>query len=1197
MSVVIGAEVSMTSAMSSTAQQGAAAYDLLLHSLTHEHTKNYYDRHLLLFEKWCRDYSEGFFIRDLPYIMSLFGVLRDRLETHPSLFRGVLSSVLKICSLPLFEAKANERLRSKSIEMIKDYMKEITLFWVHGDSRRNTEIAKCFRCIVNGGLDPCILKADIVKWTSDGLRVQVAERVYLQTLLRESKTVDVLVDCFLSSASFFEQEYESKNSKSTTSLSPNMSRNPSKVMGDTQQQQAAAEAATRRGTSIDDDSDDEMVVGRAALSSTLNEDEQPASKSSGGGADAAKASVAEALELTQVMLSLCQELTEDNKTSAEMCARRLCDGCIKLLRIAALQSPRDIGVTNSVDLMWTILDSYLGQCNVMAGSNGHTAAPLSELVALEVMNYETAISVLLKVLLQLLHDGYRLADKECRNEILVVMSLIATFPASLPSFMSSTALNTLVTYSCIAEMGVKAWPFYTKPYAKFRNFASIADVDLQLKRTLWMATSDVLKGNDPDPILCVASSPMVDNMLAYLEFDSSEPHKHHHDAGGAGGGGAAGEGSIVHQSVSSPVREGSSVQFARVSSVSRAEPEASTTTAATEGGFPPSDMEGVAAAAVAGAGDGAGVTATDQLAAMADLGSTSGSSSSAFLKTLPLTQLRELQVLAMSFLAENGPKMVGELLRVNGPVRILDVTYKYCRSSISEHKQLVYASLLFLNRCMLCSDYVKKLMEQENAIQTFLYLFEHTDEEPAKALAARLISILCAESNVVCQQQVRSQNGIVLLTQVIAKYADFRKIQVGRKAGIKFHVKGEDGSLEDPNADALGGDVGLLVVAVLDSVSKAVVGNRKSEAMLAKKEGVDALLNLLEVSPFILRAQVLRLLSDLLENNTLLTFLHAWRSPKSMRPATQIFTHCWLDEEVRLDASREKGVLCNIYEPLGTHKWPIDTITQHDGESLSSVGSSKSIAVARLADAISISRSAHGVVPTKIRLQVLDKDMRGILSRILLLIGMLDAYVSTLPNGGQSSPLNSPQQQQQQQQQQHGVSFSETNDVDVAQEVAEGSSSAVPPLRLNTNNGERQQQQQMLPIPPASPSPSNYDNESKSGTGGMPTIVVSSDAYIVPADRQVFALANQYQVLREGEWWRAVSDELQSEGITPIEADLSLMEARIGGSFEAAFKVQLEQMEQHQVQTKCNQSRRNKLSIHSQAHHLHLSLYHFFSLS
>ena len=87
--------------------------------------------------------------------------------------------------------------------------------------------------------------------------------------------------------------------------------------------------------------------------------------------------------------------------------------------------------------------------------------------------------------------------------------------------------------------------------------------------------------------------------------------------------------------------------------------------------------------------------------------------------------------------------------------------------------------------------------------------------------------------------------------------------------------------------------------------------------------------------------QVLRILADLLENSKLFFFSSSRGGrPKSMRTAAQIFAHCWLDEEARLDVSRGKdGIISNIEEPLKNHDWPVDTFTQGPGESISSDGS------------------------------------------------------------------------------------------------------------------------------------------------------------------------------------------------------------------------------------------------------------------
>ena len=1068
-------------------REAAQSYELLIHSLSHEHNATHYERHVLLLDKWTRDYAEGFFVRDLRYIMVVFGIMRDRLDTHPLLFREVLSSVLKVSSLPLFEVKANERLRQSSVDAIMEFMNEICRFWVEGDPIRNAEITKCFRCLVNGGVDPTVLKVDLKQWTSaDGLKVQVTDRVYLQKLLRESGAVDFLVDAFNSSSELYRQEFAFNNSTVVSSdATPNT---------------ATEVQAVRNGSGMgknDDDSDNEDAINMRGGASIKGQDDSSMSSSvaiEDGSADAAKQSLSNSQELCKALTALCIELAEDSKTACAMCARKVSDGAVRLLDVGSQINLRDASISTNVDLIWTVVDSYLQQAQPPSLAND---SKIKELLATEVVNFESAMGVLIRIFLQLLHEGYRLADKECRNEILVVISMIASFPASFPAFMCSNALNVLISYACITEMGNKAWAFYTKPIAKLRNFASIADVDLQLKRELWMAISEVLQTNDSDALLCAASSPIIDMLLAYVEFDTMETCK---------------QAGLEEDSatLASRVRGGSSVLYQ----------SQAPTAESTDLGFNPS----------ASIEQGPSMSVFEAPTVTANTGSVGAGDNitQIFLHSLPLGQLRELQVLAMTFLAENAPKMIGEYLRVGGPVRILDVLFRYSRSNVPEHKALVYASLLLLNRCLMCSDVVKRLMELENGAQTFMYIFQHTDEDKSKALSARLVAILCSDNNELCQQQVRVKNGIQLLVGVVTAYATHRKVQVGR-----------EGAFESATNDA--GDIGLLIVAVLDCISKVVVANRRSEAQFCKNEGIDSLLLLVEIAPFLLRTQVLRLLADLLDNKQLLTFVHAWRSPKTMRSATQLFAHCWIDEEARLGVSRERGIICDIWNPLGNHNWPVDDINQADGESMSSgsagTAAARSLAVTRLSDAISSSRQQNGLIPENILQQVLDCDTRGILARILSLIGAIDSYANAMAPDFR-------------------VSFYYQNGF-------EGSPTYHPSPTEAMGKGEDEGEPEEKKGYELSSSPAQRDEDHHNeGT----RIVSTGGSNLQPADKQVVAVAQQYNVLRSGEWWRSIMEQLRDGAVKPIEADLALAESRISASFDASFNVQVEQMELRAVE-------------------------------
>ena len=98
--------------------------------------------------------------------------------------------------------------------------------------------------------------------------------------------------------------------------------------------------------------------------------------------------------------------------------------------------------------------------------------------------------------------------------------------------------------------------------------------------------------------------------------------------------------------------------------------------------------------------------------------------------------------------------------------------------------------------------------------------------------------LFCAAVTIkVCQQQLRQHGGINLLIKVLLKYVENRRVQAGRKAGVKIaHQHEGDDSAND---DGIGGSVSILVVAIIDCLQKSIVGNKKNEAIFAQQEGVD----------------------------------------------------------------------------------------------------------------------------------------------------------------------------------------------------------------------------------------------------------------------------------------------------------------------------------------------------------------------
>lgn len=990
-------------------------------------------------------------------IIQVLAVLRDRHTSHPQMFRPIISSVLVIASQPLLEARANERLRSESVHKIGLYYCELANFWLGADMLLATEVTKMFRCLINGGSDPTILRCDRKEWKgdNDGTRQAVLDKSYIMNIVRESRTIDVIVGKFNDSVTELKEAFL---------------------------------AFQRAGMKSRDDAPEPAAGAAPPAGNTAYE--------------RAREQYGVAKENCQVLLELCIELTADSKMCVEMCLLRVCDGAIRLFDLSAGENSRDLRIPECIDLMWTVLESYLAQ-PLDEGSSREQA------LRADVVDFEYTLAVFLRLLTSMLCDGYKLSDKECRNEIVMLLTMMASFPASTPCFVQSGMLNTLLTYACAAEADTDAFAFYSAPLAKLRNFASAFDIDIQFKRALWLLLGELHKYDDPDVILATAAFPLLDVLLAYCEFESLDLRESKNNVENKFG-------------LQSPVREGSTV----MQEPSVVQHTASIDSSADGGTFENAFSYESKSGGPVNASNISIVHGSMSLVEARDI----APERSAYIASLSMLQLRELQVMAMTFLAHNAARCMGEFLRINGTVRALDILFHYTSSPLAEHKELVYSCTLLLNRLVLCSPIVKEIMEYENAVQTLLNVLEKNSEERTRAQGVRLCAILCAGGNRVCQAQLRAGGGLKLLVRIVAAYANPRRPLAGLKAGIAIYANlggsNDSRELNDPSEDPRGGDISVLIVAVVDCLVKAVVGNAASEGQFAMDEGVDATLDLLEASPYVLRTQMLRLLCDLIANPQLLVFVHAWRSQKTMRSAAQLLCHCWQDEEVRLGCVRENGVIANILDPLGDHSWPDDRRAPVMGDSVSSNNDTvRSIAVSRLANAIIASKQLTlGSVPTEVRSLALEKDTRIIVACTLQLMGLFESY--TVPPDSIGSILEEEGEQKR----------------DSAADARGFEEDGEPDDLGDEEDDEEEEDDEPFESKP------------------LPTIVQTGDIGLQPSDKQVIAIAKRYYLLREGGWWRQLLDDLANAGVVPVEADAALVEAYLERSFDAAAVVQLEQM-------------------------------------
>jgi len=823
---------------------------------------------------------------------------------------------------PLLEGRASERLKPECVVYIKEFYREVSCFWDFPDIEISISLSKCFRCILNGGADPYKLRADLVPWESDGTKTQVTDKLFLQDVIREGLAIDKIIEDF---------------GRAMNSVSNGMTEFRPSAFNDREGSVDLGNAAGQYLGNINSMS--------SAISSSV--DSQAVSQSS-------------IQEWVLTLLDLSIDLSANDRSAAYMCRHGLCRGAVVFLNEFAAKNFRNPKVALSVELLWTCLESYIIHAGEMFSESRDVY------MQIDIVDFEFTLNVFKDVVFKIIHQGYRLTDKELRNELIIVLTLLSRFPRSTPAFLQSGMLNLLITYSCVTECGKDGWPFFMQPIAKIRNFGSIFDIDLEFKRHLWSLVSDLMSSDDEDVITSVAASPLVDMLLMYLEHSTVQSE---------------------HQSIAHRVH-GVDTSLSK-SLLPKEKPQKELIgLAATFSDLPQTaDMDSTAKT---DAGEGDALSVRKHILA--------------FVSALSVHQLIEFQMVAVVFLAQHCCRLLGEFLRIDGPVRVLELIHIYWHSSLDRHRTILFHTMIALNKCVLSlPSVVKPLIEYQEIVHVLLQIFGEVDEEYIRSQAARLISNMCRNSST-SVNQLRHFHGIKLLVQAITSYCEGRRVQVGKKAGVK--LLGEDNSAElDEEELKPGGDITIFIIAIIDAVQNGIVGNEKNESHFAQDEGIDALLDLLEVSPFLLRLKVLRLLADILENSSLVSFVHAWRSSHTMRSAAQIICHCWQDEEARLGFPRNQGLLTNLFDPLRGHAWPLKQL----GQTTTSVYDSLSTASMSLLTKgkVELSPADPGGVSLDVRLKAMQVDSRCILSEILGLMQLLDHEHCFTSSSGNNEELDS----------------------------------------------------------------------------------------------------------------------------------------------------------------------------------------------
>ena len=950
-------------------------YELILYSLqSPRHTANP-RRVYLVIDKWCRDaHSQGIYIRDLPQVIQILDFLRTKI-LESSEFMSLLGSCLNACSRPILQSKAYEHLRHA--ELIASYLKQISAFWSIDSTLAKCLVAQCLSSIVNGYED--VSSGDDAENKANMDVRPLRDKAFLQMLIREEGILETVVNEFFLSTQNYEAEIRSHET-----ILPNI-QVPSE---DTQESEEDSSSASYSGENV------------KALENACD-----------------------------LMLFLCLALSKDIENTIVLNQYSICNCILSLINIIIRFNNKK--VRHLIDLLWNCLEVHYKHTLPALNNYDDDVSTMKSIV-----DVESATHILIDIFIQLANRGYRKVDKQLRNNILLMLAILAKFPKAKGTMVKTGILPILITFSGVGDVGIGAWDgFY--PHVVPRNFVSASEIDLEFKRLLWLLIGDLLRSHDESAYRIVGSSPFMSVLILYAEQDSHEiePAK--------------------MMTTSHPLTH--SEQDLEKSSYSHEERTAVST-----------------------------VTMT-----------TLKSTPTALFDCLSRTVLRELQVVGSCILSEHAVHMLDAFHSLRGSLRVAALLAKYIGSPHVEHRNLIYYVLLTLISTASYSESIRRSISTTETLQKLISQFQSSEDDSIRALSARLISILCY-GQPYSQGLFKDLGGIEILNLSIVKYADVRNPQIGRNSRV---LVSNGDSARSPVMAAATGDENTLVVAILGCLRATVLNNGENERYFAQVRGIDSLLDMLEVSPFVFQLQLMRFIADLSKNTVLTLFFKSWRSGKTMRYAVKLLVDCWLDEEVRLSVHRKEGVLENIMYPLGPQL--LSTVDRLGVDLRDDSSTSKSFRTDRISLAVISSRkvdSLPGRIPYNIREDLYQNDLRCLIACAIRHLYIKDPKISVSSEGA---------------------------------------------IVLNRNL-----------------SLESEDSVNSPAAGGILKDDFRNSDYpygLLPSDFQVLALCWGHQSLRMGHCWYSIHEELASERLELSESDSNRIENAREEYFKTSRIIQMEQ--------------------------------------
>ena len=671
------------------------------------------------------------------------------------------------------------------------------------------------------------------------------------------------------------------------------------------------------------------------------------------------------------------ELVQELSTDAASCAAMVEAGLVSLLVQAmhSVQSVRDPTLPIAVEILWNCLEH--GKNEMSGGPPAESRTSLIRKArkcnAAFALSSWDGVSALRDTVEALLIGGFRNRDKELRNEAIIVASHLARNGRSHALFRTTGMLLLLLRYSTAIETGLAdgdphaaeaearafalakeeashdSSSFERKEMPELgvladpRNFASMSEVDMELKLLMWSLLSDLCK-RDALNVEVVKASPLIETLLMYMDLVVEEGQSA--DAQPPGLSRSVSLASMPPLGFS----QSPSTAFGRSPASLEAGDQAQIPGVDKEPGrHPHSASPSSSKAPMSGCiltrpprQDQSNIT-REQLASSECAANTSSNASTkgastaaggeeweepevgftqlyvpATVARLPVTSIQLLQAQAMASLLVLAPRCPKKFQALGGhtvTLRLLDRL-----GSRPENHRLVKVATKMLGTVVGLPG-LKEELGRLDGVRIMLDRF--SDEwkreqqggggagprgggggggsgrggggdgggggnDGAGELRTDTVIILCrlCENCPANQEAFRKADGVPTMMAAIKAYCQEQSetmqqvCAAGNDAGDSTAV-GSDGSSLGLRGSVLGlgsgGSSGESIdpslVHIIDCLWCAVVGNRRSEARLLQCEGLDMLLDLLELCPVFMRHQV-SMLYRLIVNITLLHINH-----------------------------------------------------------------------------------------------------------------------------------------------------------------------------------------------------------------------------------------------------------------------------------------------------------------------------------